>query len=120
MRTTNYMKNTVSEVQGDDIGRLGSNQQEKLDPVGAGVAQPAQDESCKVNMYIELKSVQQEVPVELTAGTKNKHDAGLTLEVGTENDIDVNTDQATQKRNEDDNTDEATSDSPTPTDDTPD
>ena len=55
MRTTNYMKNTVSEVQGDDIGRLGSNQQEKPDPVGARVTQPAQDESCNGNMNSKLE-----------------------------------------------------------------
>ena len=66
------------------------------------------------------QTTNQKVPVEPTADTENKPDTGLTLEVGTESDIDVNTDQATQKRNEDDNTDEATLDSSTPTDDTPD
>ena len=58
MRTTNYMKNTVSEVQGNNIGRLGSNQQEKPDPVGVRMTQPAQDESCKSNMNSKLESNQ--------------------------------------------------------------
>ena len=54
MRTTNYMKYTVPEVQGDDIGRLGSNQQEKPDPVGTKATQPAQGESCNDNMNSKL------------------------------------------------------------------
>ena len=66
-------------------------------------------------MYIEMKSVQQEVPNEPTASTENKQDAGLALEVGTENIINVNAEQETQKRCEDDNTDVAAT-----TDDTPD
>ena len=37
MGTTYYMKNTVSEVQGNNIGQLGSNQQEVPDPAGTRV-----------------------------------------------------------------------------------
>ena len=54
MRTTNYMINTVLEVQVDDIGRLGSSQQEKPDPVGTKATQPAQGESCNDNMNSKL------------------------------------------------------------------
>ena len=43
MRTTNYMEKTVAELQGDEMGQLETNQQEKHDPVVAAVAQPAQD-----------------------------------------------------------------------------
>ena len=65
-------------------------------------------------MYIELKSVQQEVPAEPTLSTENKQDAGLALEVGTESIINVNADQEKQKRYEDDNTDEAATTDETP------
>ena len=51
--------------------------------------------------------INQEVPTELTASTENKQNAGLALEIGTENIIDVNAEQETQKRCEGDNTDEA-------------
>ena len=94
------MENTVAELQGDDMGQLESNQQEKHDPVVAVVAQPAQDESCN------------------DTDMKSKLELGPALEINMEVDTDVGTIRARPREKSEDNyKKETSSGSSRPTDD---